>query len=99
MEKQMITKEQGAVDAAKDASEDVIDQIVYEGCTGGVCPQKLVFTEPTKQIRPLAVAAVLWNVTFTKDSYASFIDLQNKLHKNICRKLALVAIERTNWTR
>ncbi|KAL9694687.1 hypothetical protein quinque_013972 [Culex quinquefasciatus] len=27
MEKQMITKEQGAVDAAKDASEDVIDQI------------------------------------------------------------------------
>ncbi|XP_039443345.1 phenylalanine--tRNA ligase beta subunit [Culex pipiens pallens] len=122
MEKQIITKEQGAVDAAKDASEDVIyridipanryDLLCLEGLVQGlqvflgkmkfpefktVAPakgdlQKLVITEATKQIRPFAVAAVLRDVTFTKDSYASFIDLQDKLHQNICRKRALVAI-------
>ncbi|KAL1374345.1 hypothetical protein pipiens_018131 [Culex pipiens pipiens] len=121
-EKQMITKEQGEVDAAKDASEDVIyridipanryDLLCLEGLVQGlqvflgkmkfpefkkVAPvkgdlQKLVITEATKQIRPFAVAAVLRDVTFTKDSYASFIDLQDKLHQNICRKRALVAI-------
>lgn len=39
----------------------------------------------TAQIRPHAVAAVLRNITFTKDRYDSFIDLQEKLHQNICR--------------
>lgn len=121
-EKQMITKEQGEVEAAKDASEDVIyrldipanryDLLCLEGLVQGLqvflgkmkfpqftkvvpakgAPQKLVITEATKQIRPFAVAAVLRDVTFTKDSYASFIDLQDKLHQNICRKRALVAI-------
>jgi phenylalanyl-tRNA synthetase beta chain len=38
------------------------------------------------------VAAVLRNVTFNEDSYKSFIDLQDKLHQNICRKRSLVAI-------
>ena len=46
----------------------------------------------TAQIRPFVVAAVLRNVTFTADSYNSFIDLQDKLHQNICRKRTLVAI-------
>uniref|UniRef100_A0A8C5U2G8 Phenylalanine--tRNA ligase beta subunit n=1 Tax=Malurus cyaneus samueli TaxID=2593467 RepID=A0A8C5U2G8_9PASS len=54
--------------------------------------QKLIITEQTAQIRPHAVAAVLRNITFTKDRYDSFIDLQEKLHQNICRKRALVAI-------
>ncbi|XP_055587305.1 phenylalanine--tRNA ligase beta subunit [Uranotaenia lowii] len=121
-EKQMITKEQGEVEAAKDASEDVIyridipanryDLLCLEGIVLGlqvflgkipfpqfkkVAPlkgsaEKLIITESTKQIRPFAVAAVLRNVTFTKESYNSFIDLQDKLHQNICRKRALVAI-------
>lgn len=38
------------------------------------------------------MAAILRNVTFNKDSYNSFIDLQDKLHQNICRKRSLVAI-------
>jgi len=38
------------------------------------------------------VAAVLRGVTFTPDSYASWIDLQDKLHHNLCRKRTLVAI-------
>lgn len=32
------------------------------------------------------------NIKFTADSYASFIDLQDKLHQNIARKRTLVAI-------
>lgn len=32
------------------------------------------------------------NVTLDKDAYDSFIELQDKLHNNICRKRTLVAI-------
>ncbi|PPQ83290.1 LOW QUALITY PROTEIN: hypothetical protein CVT25_004029 [Psilocybe cyanescens] len=46
----------------------------------------------TAKIRPLFACAILRNVTFTPSSYASFIDLQDKLHQNICRRRQLVAI-------
>lgn len=52
----------------------------------------MIVTKATAQIRPFAVAAVLRDITFTKDLYDSFIDLQDKLHQNICRKRTLVAI-------
>ncbi|XP_053657918.1 phenylalanine--tRNA ligase beta subunit [Anopheles marshallii] len=123
-EKQMITKEQGQVEAAKDASEEIIyridipanryDLLCLEGLVMGLqvflgklkfprftkvgpagkgsAPQKMIVTKSTALIRPFAVAAVLRDITFTKDSYDSFIDLQDKLHQNICRKRALVAI-------
>lgn len=58
----------------------------YEDC------YSLHLTPATAQIRPYAVAAVLKGITFTKESYDSFIDLQDKLHQNICRKRTLVAI-------
>ncbi|KNC52321.1 phenylalanyl-tRNA synthetase, beta subunit [Thecamonas trahens ATCC 50062] len=52
-----------------------------------------MYVEPeTAQIRPYVVAAILRGVTFTEDSKASFIELQDKLHHNICRKRTLVAI-------
>ncbi|XP_004701698.1 phenylalanine--tRNA ligase beta subunit [Echinops telfairi] len=54
--------------------------------------QKLIITEETAKGRPYAVAAILRNVKFTPDRYNSFIDLQEKLHQNICRKRSLVAI-------
>lgn len=54
--------------------------------------QKLIIKPDTKQIRPHAVAAVLRNVTLNEERYASFIELQDKLHQNICRKRTLVAI-------
>ncbi|XP_070561623.1 phenylalanine--tRNA ligase beta subunit-like [Ptychodera flava] len=54
--------------------------------------QQLIIKEATGQVRPFAVAAVLRNVTFTVENYNSFIDLQDKLHHNICRKRSLVAI-------
>jgi phenylalanyl-tRNA synthetase beta chain len=37
------------------------------------------------QVRPFVVGAVLRGMTFTDTSYKSFIDLQEKLHQNICR--------------
>ena len=49
-------------------------------------------TQTTKQIRQYVVGAILRNIEFTEESYNSFIKLQEKLHFNICRRRALVAI-------
>ncbi|CAN6717602.1 unnamed protein product [Malus baccata var. baccata] len=46
----------------------------------------------TSLIRPHIVCAVLRGVAFNEASYNSFIDLQDKLHQNICRRRTLVAI-------
>ncbi|XP_031429936.1 phenylalanine--tRNA ligase beta subunit [Clupea harengus] len=54
--------------------------------------QKLIITKETAAVRPHAVAAVLRNITFTQERYDSFIELQEKLHQNVCRKRTLVAI-------
>ncbi|XP_023219503.1 phenylalanine--tRNA ligase beta subunit-like [Centruroides sculpturatus] len=54
--------------------------------------QQLIIKSETTRVRPFAVAAVLRNITFTKERYNSFIDLQDKLHQNLCRKRSLVAI-------
>ena len=51
-------------------------------------PQEMITVqvEPaTAQIRPFFAGAVLRNVKFTPERYNSFIDLQDKLHQNICR--------------
>ncbi|KAL0910781.1 hypothetical protein M5K25_018866 [Dendrobium thyrsiflorum] len=49
-------------------------------------------TKATSKIRPYVVGAVLRGVSFNRANYNSFIDLQDKLHQNICRKRTLVAI-------
>mmetsp|Transcript_48726 Transcript_48726/g.54515 ORF Transcript_48726/g.54515 Transcript_48726/m.54515 type:complete len:650 (+) Transcript_48726:46-1995(+) len=46
----------------------------------------------TDTIRPFVVAAILKDVVFTTERYASFIDLQDQLHRNLCRQRTLVAI-------
>lgn len=46
----------------------------------------------TAMIRPFVVCAVLRGVTFDQARYNSFIDLQDKLHQNLCRRRTLVAI-------
>ncbi|XP_027149506.1 phenylalanine--tRNA ligase beta subunit, cytoplasmic [Coffea eugenioides] len=46
----------------------------------------------TSRIRPYVVCAVLRDVTFDEARYNSFIDLQDRLHQNICRRRTLVAI-------
>lgn len=48
--------------------------------------------EHTDTIRPFVVAAILKDVVFTPERYASFIDLQDQLHRNLCRQRTLVAI-------
>ncbi|XP_015589636.1 phenylalanine--tRNA ligase beta subunit [Cephus cinctus] len=54
--------------------------------------QQIIITKNCASVREHIVGAVLRNVTLTKDSYNSFIDLQDKLHQNICRKRTLVSI-------
>lgn len=43
-------------------------------------------------IRPVILGAVLRNITFTPENYASFIDLQDKLHQNLGRRRTLVSM-------
>ncbi|KAL5014341.1 hypothetical protein ScPMuIL_008611 [Solemya velum] len=54
--------------------------------------QQLFVQPATAQVRPHVVGAVLRGVSFSEDSYKSFIDLQEKLHHNLCRRRSLVAI-------
>lgn len=44
------------------------------------------------EVRPFVYCAVLRGMQMTKQAYQSLIDLQEKLHQNICRKRTLVAI-------
>uniref|UniRef100_A0A5K3FVX1 phenylalanine--tRNA ligase n=1 Tax=Mesocestoides corti TaxID=53468 RepID=A0A5K3FVX1_MESCO len=55
-------------------------------------PIQIRVMENVQSIRPFVVCAVLRNIAFNEDRYASFIELQDKLHQNICRKRSLVAI-------
>jgi len=54
--------------------------------------EKMIVSSEVKRIRPFVVCAILRNVTFNQKSYQSFIDLQEKLHQNICRRRTLVSI-------
>ncbi|KAL8892914.1 MAG: hypothetical protein Q9215_000278 [Flavoplaca cf. flavocitrina] len=49
-------------------------------------------SKETARIRPYVAGAVLRNIKFTKESYDSFIALQDKLHQNLARQRSLVAI-------
>ncbi|RXW24622.1 hypothetical protein EST38_g1242 [Candolleomyces aberdarensis] len=60
---------------------------------GGEAELLTVKIDPsTAAIRPLFACAILRNIKFTERSYASFMDLQDKLHQNICRRRQFVAI-------
>jgi len=54
--------------------------------------ERMIVKSETKDVRGVLVAAVLRNISLNKDSYASFIDLQDKLHQNICRRRTLVSM-------
>jgi len=54
--------------------------------------QKMIVDQSTTTVRPIIVCGVLRDITFTQEVYDSFIDLQEKLHVNICRKRTLVSI-------
>jgi phenylalanyl-tRNA synthetase beta chain len=54
--------------------------------------ERMVVEPACAQIRPYVVCAILRNISFDAKGYKSFIDLQEKLHFNICRRRTLVAI-------
>lgn len=53
---------------------------------------KVYVEETTSPLRPFVACCVLRNIKFDARRYKSFIDLQEKLHQNICRKRSYVAI-------
>lgn len=55
-------------------------------------PQRLVIEKETSDVRKFVVAAIIRDIQMDADVYASFIDLQDKLHQNIGRKRTLASI-------
>lgn len=51
-----------------------------------------VDTTSCNTVRPFVVCAVLRDMEFNEARYKSFIDLQDQLHRNLCRQRTLVAI-------
>eukprot|EP01104_Vermistella_antarctica_P019072 TRINITY_DN7301_c0_g1_i1.p1 TRINITY_DN7301_c0_g1~~TRINITY_DN7301_c0_g1_i1.p1 ORF type:complete len:616 (+),score=150.69 TRINITY_DN7301_c0_g1_i1:66-1850(+) len=62
---------------------------VYKTVKG---PEVMVVDKSVLPVRPIVVCGVLRDITFTEKSYASFIDLQDKLHHNICRLRTLASV-------
>lgn len=58
----------------------------------GKTPLQMIVKPETSLVRPFVVCAVLRGVKLDAASYNSFIDLQDKLHQNLCRHRTLVAI-------
>lgn len=54
--------------------------------------ERVIVQPETQDVRPYCVAAIVRDVTFDQESYNSFIDLQDLLHQNICRRRKLVAM-------
>jgi len=55
-------------------------------------PLKVTIDESTASVRPFVVAAILRNIYLTKERYNSFIELQDLLHNNICRRRTLASM-------
>nr|AAW24984.1 SJCHGC06626 protein [Schistosoma japonicum] len=55
-------------------------------------PIQLHVSQSTQSVRPFVVAGILRNIALDEYKLNSFIDLQEKLHQNLCRKRSLVAI-------
>jgi phenylalanyl-tRNA synthetase beta chain len=54
--------------------------------------QMKVLVDHTRQIRQYVVCGILRDIRFDEHNYRSFIDLQDQLHRNLCRQRTLVAI-------
>lgn len=70
-----------------------VDAPTYEVISVPEADMEVMNVQPaTAQIRPFVVCAILKDVKFTEERYQSFIDLQDQLHRNLCRLRTLVAI-------
>ncbi len=47
--------------------------------------QRMIVKKEVKEIRAYVFCAILRGIHFNEKNYQSFIDLQEKLHQNICR--------------
>ena len=65
------------------------DGIAIPGKSASV---QLIVKKGVADVRPFMVSAILRNVKFTSGSLQSFIDYQDKLHQNICRRRTLASI-------
>ena len=64
--------------------------VVVRVLTVDVVCQKLRILPETADVRPYCLAAVLRAVNLNKARYDSLIDLQEKLHHNICRERLVI---------
>lgn len=44
------------------------------------------------EVRPVIMCAIVRNIAFTERSFASFIDMQDKLHQTLCKRRSLASI-------
>lgn len=54
--------------------------------------QKFYVDKSVINVRHFACSAILRNIKFTESSLKSFIDLQDKLHQNVCRQRSLATM-------
>ncbi len=67
----------------------LIDGVAIPGKSANV---QLFVKKAVAGVRPFMVSAILRNIKFTPGSLQSFIDYQDKLHQNICRRRTLASI-------
>ena len=53
---------------------------------------KLTIKASTDPLRPYACGVILRDINFNEENLKSFIDLQDKLHHNVCRQRSLVSM-------
>jgi len=69
-----------------------IDKEIPNYTVSGKPVTTLIVKPASKRIRQYCIAAVLRGIEFNESRYRSFIELQEKLHQNICRERTLVSV-------
>ena len=54
--------------------------------------RQLIVEPSVEEVRPIGLAAILRGINFTNDTMKGFMELQEKLHNNICRGRKLVSM-------
>ena len=54
--------------------------------------RQLIVYDSVNEVRPIGLCAILRDINFTDEMLKSFMDLQDKLHNNICRGRKLVSM-------
>eukprot|EP00568_Trieres_chinensis_P006681 CAMPEP_0183293268 /NCGR_PEP_ID=MMETSP0160_2-20130417/2013_1 /TAXON_ID=2839 ORGANISM="Odontella Sinensis, Strain Grunow 1884" /NCGR_SAMPLE_ID=MMETSP0160_2 /ASSEMBLY_ACC=CAM_ASM_000250 /LENGTH=648 /DNA_ID=CAMNT_0025454355 /DNA_START=44 /DNA_END=1987 /DNA_ORIENTATION=+ len=75
-----------------DVKSPVYEVVKLEGDPPSDVHRMTVVQSTTSTVRPFVVCAILRDIAFDSRKYASFIDLQDQLHRNLCRQRTLVAI-------